>query len=152
MLFLSTDDKQTKLNFGKVTTKKTVPAESFTISDSEDEAWREDDPSSDEENPSREEKKQRKLKDAVNESTETIVESLTYEQREVVADHIVDRCGCDFSKCEDGIAHDERRLGWVKNDDRFSNISPSDVFNRSGSSPRELIDVGSRSWPCRPRT
>ena len=38
MLFLSTDDKQTKLNFGKVTTKKTVPAESFTISDSEDEA------------------------------------------------------------------------------------------------------------------
>lgn len=36
-LFYTEDEKQTKLNFGKLTTKKkTVEAESFTISDSDD--------------------------------------------------------------------------------------------------------------------
>uniref|UniRef100_A0A6S8D826 ubiquitinyl hydrolase 1 n=1 Tax=Aureoumbra lagunensis TaxID=44058 RepID=A0A6S8D826_9STRA len=87
------------------------------MSDSEDEAWREDDSSeSDEDGQSFEEKKRRKVKDAKTESTEIVVETLTYEQREVVAVHIVDKSGCNFEICERAITK------LVESGNKFSSI------------------------------
>src|SRR5438105_6359283 len=50
-------------------------------------------------------------------------------------------------EAQDGIAHDESRLGRIQNDDRLAALRSPDPLERTGGRDSELVDVGSRARP-----
>ena len=48
-------------------------------------------------------------------------------------------------EAEDRVAHDQRRLGRVEDDDRLAALGAADVLDRAGRGLGELVDVGARA-------